>query len=244
MNFIASSKQLSDIVKNLHLTKNLFVSTLIVGESHIGKKALASHIYPDAVIIDGKKPIESLIKEIDENDHIILTNFQHISNYEKLNFDNKRLIATSTFMPINLVIDTLFGFVYELSPLKDRIEDADELSKIFLKEALAVLQITDEKPSLDEINIDLSNNSKSIQKSIYSHLLLNSLNSDEIEKIIYSYLYKNLNGKNGYKEHLYLYERPLIQAGLKKYGSQLKLAQILGINRNTLRKKVNELELD
>ncbi len=47
-------------------------------------------------------------------------------------------------------------------------------------------------------------------------------------------------GFNIYKRELELFEKALIVAGLEKYGSQLKLAQALGINRNTLRKKINE----
>ena len=39
-------------------------------------------------------------------------------------------------------------------------------------------------------------------------------------------------------------ERPLIQLVLKKTrGNQVKAAQILGINRNTLRKKINNLKI-
>ncbi|TNF45412.1 MAG: Fis family transcriptional regulator, partial [Epsilonproteobacteria bacterium] len=46
------------------------------------------------------------------------------------------------------------------------------------------------------------------------------------------------------REHLGLYEKPLIEAGLKKFGSQLQLSQVLGINRNTLRKKIHEHNID
>ena len=40
-------------------------------------------------------------------------------------------------------------------------------------------------------------------------------------------------------------ERPLLQATLKAVlGNQKKAAEILGINRNTLRKKLTELDID
>ena len=40
-------------------------------------------------------------------------------------------------------------------------------------------------------------------------------------------------------------ERPLIQLSLSATrGNQLKAAQLLGLNRNTLRKKVRELDID
>jgi DNA-binding protein Fis len=39
---------------------------------------------------------------------------------------------------------------------------------------------------------------------------------------------------------LHLYEVPLIRAGIKKFKSQLQLSDKLGLNRNTLRKKITE----
>ena len=41
-----------------------------------------------------------------------------------------------------------------------------------------------------------------------------------------------------YLNLVYLYEVPLIRAGLTKYKSQLQLSDKLGLNRNTLRKKI------
>ncbi len=55
---------------------------------------------------------------------------------------------------------------------------------------------------------------------------------------------RNLDGNNAYRENLPIFERPLIEAGLKKYRSQLRLSSILGLNRNTLRKKINELGIN
>jgi DNA-binding protein Fis len=71
-----------------------------------------------------------------------------------------------------------------------------------------------------------------------------NMNIDDIKSAIYEYIYQNLEGKNGYKEHLHIYEEPLLNAGLSKYKSQLKLSSILGINRNTLRKKILEHKID
>jgi two-component system nitrogen regulation response regulator GlnG len=45
-----------------------------------------------------------------------------------------------------------------------------------------------------------------------------------------------------YEHVLALAERPLLQAALERAGgNQLKAAQLLGINRNTLRKRMKEL---
>ncbi|MBI4208369.1 MAG: sigma-54-dependent Fis family transcriptional regulator [Deltaproteobacteria bacterium] len=52
------------------------------------------------------------------------------------------------------------------------------------------------------------------------------------------------NKENLYREAVEQIERPLIEAVLKKtHGNQLKAARLLGINRNTLRKKIEELRL-
>jgi len=70
------------------------------------------------------------------------------------------------------------------------------------------------------------------------------LTDGDIEQILYEYLYRNMEGNNAYRENLPLFERPLIEAGLKKFKSQLKLSSVLGLNRNTLRKKIYELGID
>jgi len=52
------------------------------------------------------------------------------------------------------------------------------------------------------------------------------------------YLFDKLGSNSDYRNFLYLYEVPLIKAGLNKFNSQLKLSDKLGLNRNTLRKKI------
>ena len=71
-----------------------------------------------------------------------------------------------------------------------------------------------------------------------------SMGAEDIQEAIYHYILQKLDGNNGYKEYLGLYEKPLIEAGLKKFGSQLQLSHVLGINRNTLRKKIHEHHID
>ncbi len=52
------------------------------------------------------------------------------------------------------------------------------------------------------------------------------------------YLSENLKGENSYKDLSYIFEVPLLKASTKKYKSQVQVAKHLGLNRITLRKKL------
>jgi len=102
----------------------------------------------------------------------------------------------------------------------------------------------DRELQVDTKLLDISTNTHSLKRSIYQQAFSQNCTPKDIEEILYHYLYREMEGNNDYKDYLPLYERPLIEAGLKKFGSQLKLADILGINRNTLRKKIHELKIN
>ena len=58
-------------------------------------------------------------------------------------------------------------------------------------------------------------------------------------------VYEWNNMGNLYHDALAELERPLFRHALSKTGgNQLKAAQLLGINRNTLRKRLSELDID
>lgn len=77
-----------------------------------------------------------------------------------------------------------------------------------------------------------------------------NISSGSLEEVIDSHLQSLFAGfhdgeKNIYDRLLPLLERPLIRRALEKSrGNQLKAAEMLGINRNTLRKKIRELKID
>lgn len=55
---------------------------------------------------------------------------------------------------------------------------------------------------------------------------------------------KHLNNGNLYETVIHLVEDPLIKIVLSETkGNQLEAAEILGLNRNTLRKKIKELKI-
>ncbi len=239
--FIAKSDELTSIVQGLMLVKSFFVSSLIVGAKGNGKKTLARYILPDATVVSGNS-LDEVLYALESSHELIITDFEKISNYSQLNFDNKRIIATALYQPNDIYVDDLFGYIYEISPLSKRLEDAQLLAEHFIEKATKMLAI-ETSIKIDVNNLDLSENSKSLKKEIYKILIKNEFDEQDLEGLLFDYFSKNLKGNNDYKDFLYLYERPLIKAGLLQYKSQLKLSNILGINRNTLRKKVNEYDL-
>jgi len=241
--YFTTSEKVQHIIKSFNLTKTLFVSSIIIGEENTGKKSLARYLFPDAPLVSGEKQ-EEVMQALENYDELIITNFEKLSNQNNFDFSNKRIIATANYIGNSNIIDDLFGFIYSMPSLAERPDDVTYLKNLFVKEALSTLLIDDQDINLDGIPINLSKNSKSLKKDIYAHLLKFSMNQNEIEEVLYQYLLKHLDGNDGYREYLGIYERPLIEAGLKKFGSQLQLSQILGINRNTLRKKIYEHNID
>jgi len=241
--FFTNSKEVQNIIKGFNLTKTLFVSSIIIGEPNIGKKSLAKYLFPNTKIVSGhnQEEVENALAEVDE---LIITDFEKLSNQESLNLDNKRIIATANYIGNQQIIDNLFAFIYTLPSLKERPDDTDFIKNIFIKEAKKNLLLEELDIFTDDIPINLSNNSKTLKKSIYTYLMNHSMDEKDIQESMYHYLFKKLEGNNGYKEYLVLYEKPLIEAGLKKFGSQLQLSGVLGINRNTLRKKIHEHHID
>ena len=52
------------------------------------------------------------------------------------------------------------------------------------------------------------------------------------------------SGKNLYPTLMRAVEQPLIELALREtHGNQIKAARLLGLNRNTLRKKISEFEI-
>jgi len=241
--FFTKSAQIETIIKGFNLTKTLFVSSIIIGEAHTGKKSLARHLFPHARLVSGEnqKEVEEALEQCDE---LIIADFEKLHNQESLHFDNKRIIATANYLGNAETIDKLFAFIYMMPPLKERLEDARHLQQLFLQQAQRDLLPETHTFALPELPLDLSRNTQSLKRALYEYVIIHSMDRKKLEEALYIYLETHLEGNNAYKEHLGLYEKPLIEAGLHKYGSQSKLSQILGINRNTLRKKIHEHAID
>jgi len=117
--FYTESPQVQQIIQGLNLTRTLFVSSIIIGEPHIGKKSLVTHLFPDTPVASGEnqKEVEALLEQSDE---LIITDFEKLSNKENLQFDNKRVIATANYIGNQKIVDSLFAFIYMMPSYKER----------------------------------------------------------------------------------------------------------------------------
>jgi DNA-binding protein Fis len=239
--FLSNSPQIEKISKGFNLSRSLFVSSLLIGEEHTGKKTFIQTLFPNSIYVDASNESE-LTNALDKHDELIIYNFEKVKNAEKLNFEHKRIVAIANTPKEQKKCREIFAFIYEMPKLEER-EDLNELILYFQKEIQEELMI-EEDISLDITKLDLTQNIKSLKASLHKQLLLSTFKKEEIQAFLYEYLFKEMEGNNAYREHLRLFEEPLIQAGLKKYKSQLKLAGVLGLNRNTLRKKIQEYDID
>jgi len=241
INFISHYGELQSIIKGLTLCKSLMVSSLITGEAHTGKITLVASLFPNTPSVDAYEN-DKLIRMLEDNSELIIYNFEAISNIRSLDMQNKRIIAIGNYDKAPKSAEEYFAFIYTVPPLRERPDDVEYFLDKFSEKLKKELMINDEI-SIDIEDLDLSENFKSMKRSIYKILLKKTLTSEDIEKILFEHLYDKIEGKNSYRELLDIFEKPLIEAGLKKYKSQLKLADVLGLNRNTLRKKIHENDI-
>ena len=222
------------------LLKTLSVNALIMGEVGVGKKSLAKFILPDAPIVDASN-FEELLTALQSSSELIITNIENSPNLKLLihhmNKNSVRVIATSKQAFINPYIDEHFSVKFDILPLSERKEDVHLLIEKFSLEASSIFG-GENQYDLENVVPDLSENAHSLRRQIMINYLLKDINDLELMEIMQNYLSSKLGSNNDYKNFLHLYEVPLIKAGLQKYKSQLQLSDKLGLNRNTLRKKI------
>lgn len=245
-NFIARSPSSKEVIKSANLLKSLSVNVLITGDSGVGKLNLAQYILPNTHILT--HDMVSQIENYNPNSSaFIIKDFDKIEDLQKFQkwFDasTARVVATSRKEIREDIKDRFFSVFLHLKPLKERHEDVQPLAKLFLKEAQEILgQDSDKEVNPERLLLDLSQNAHSLRRSIFFSYLMDNLGENEIMMMMENYLMKNIGGNNDYRDFLYLYEAPLINASMKKFKSQLQVAERLGLNRNTLRKKIQELK--
>lgn len=238
----SENPRVRQIEESLKLTRNLFISSLLFGEPHSGKRTLIRRIFPALPFVDAKEERE-LAQLLEREQELIIVNFDAIPSPETLPLEGKRIIAIADTDTLPERYDRLFAFLYRMPPLRERLEDLPALEGYFLDEARRTLRLA-RTPEPGTATYDLSQNFLSFRASIFRESLLQDLDSEELERALLHHFLRTLDGNNAYRENLGLLERPLLEAGLERFGSQLKLAEVLGINRNTLRKKLHEYRID
>jgi DNA-binding NtrC family response regulator len=244
MNFIAKSESSKKLLNIAQMSSTLPVNILIIGEKGVGKTVLAQNILPDAIVFDAKVLEEAIINksaDLDQYNELIITNIDNVLN--KIEFldhlANVKIVATTTFIPYE--IETNFAIKVDIPPLAQRVEDLEELTKHYVKEANNIYETNMDSKKLD---IDLSNNGISLKRSIFKNTFLKSMNEKDMMNAIEEFMLKRMKNGDGYKELLGYFEKPLLRAAKKEYRSQLQMANKLQINRITLRKKLDTYDIN
>ena len=237
-NYLTHSDAVKKIIKSLDLTRHLSIASIVIGEPGTGKRTLVRHLFPDLPMVDGADQT-TLEQALEESQALIIERFDKVPNPENLSFEGKHIIAIADHAGNTRLLDETFAFIYTLPPLRDRPEDIALYADLYRQEAQRILQV-EEPIVLEKRALDIRRNLRSLRASVYREVLLQSTDREAIERGLYHYFTATFDEESNYHALLGLFERPLLQAGLKHYGSQLQLAEALGINRNTLRKKIHE----
>ena len=242
--FLAASHASTEALRTATLLKTLQVNALISGARGTGKRTLARIILPHAVILDARD-FDQVLNALESNDEVVLTHIEHCPNtallLERIHTEKVRLIATASAEYLSETLKDFFSVKIVLPSLQERPEDVELLMHHFSTEADRIFDmrggdvLTDKKP-------DLSDNAYSLRKQIYFERLMGGVGEAEVIQVMERYLQTKMGSHNDYRKFLHLYEVPLIRTGLRMFKSQLQLAERLGLNRNTLRKKIADNE--
>ena len=240
--YIAKDGISKEILNSAKLLQAVEVNALILGESGVGKKSLAKYILPNSDVYDAKDLQKDIIDDIVilQNRAIIIDKINEITNIDVflkwIEENSIRIIAISNTENLNQKLKDIFSINLEIPALNKREEDTKALVTKFSQEASTILDMT--LISQSKLIVNISNNTHSLRKSIYFSYLFETIGEHEILMFLEKYISENLHGENSYKELSYIFEVPLLKASTKKYKSQVQVAKHLGLNRITLRKKL------
>lgn len=239
-NFIALSPSSKNALRIIQMSSSLPINILIIGQNGVGKKLLMAEVFSTIKTFNGKDLEELIFKNqinLDSFNSLVIYDIEKVIN--RVDFFKKlkdiRVIATSfqhfqdsnSFFPVNIMLE----------PLKNRKEDLKELINIYKIEAQKIYNLD---MNLDDIKIDLSQNGISLKQSIYKSILLKSLTESELKETMQYFFIKEFkNNQTTYKQLLKIFEIAILKSAKNVYKSQLKMATKLGINRITLRKKLD-----
>lgn len=231
---------MQEIKKLIALVRGINVNTVIVGDVGVGKSLCAKLILPDAIVVYGEKP-EDVLKALKNFDEIIIENFEKLPNPDSLSLDGKKVVATSRKKIKESTLDRIFGIKIEIPPLSSRADDIPALIDYFLGKIQKELGI-DGNVDLSSVPIDLCENCHSLKRAVYRACLCSFVDADQLCSIMEEYFYKHIDETDdNYKRFLEMFDLAIINANHRKFKSQLLMSYKMGINRNTLRKKMLKL---
>ncbi|WP_456449795.1 Fis family transcriptional regulator [Hydrogenimonas sp.] len=244
-NFIAVSKPLREALKSANLLKSLKLNTLISGEKGTGRHSLAKVMMPDVPIFHGDDP--ALFQLMANHSRCIVDRFEKIEHppkfFQFVQKHGKHVVAIAED-GMDVSKNSFFSVRLTLPSLVDRPEDIPPLTEKFKKEVFSLFGEGEKGISDFEVDmerLDIRENAFSLRKSIVLQYLSSRIDEDEILAINEAFIGGRMESEEDlYRKMLYLYEVPLIRAGTKRYGSQLKMSKAFGLNRNTLKKKITE----
>lgn len=240
--YIAKDSISKEILNSAKLLQAVGVNALISGEVGVGKKSLAKYILPQSEIYEAKQLQKDIADDVLSlnNDAIIVDKLQEITNIDLflkwIENNSIRVIAISNTENLNQKLKDIFSINLEIPNLSKREEDTKALVTKFSQEASSILEMP--LISQSKLIINISTNTHSLRKSIYFSYLFETIGEHEILMFLEKYISENLKGENSYKDLSYIFEVPLLKASTKKYKSQVQVAKHLGLNRITLRKKL------
>lgn len=241
--FIAESAASKEALRSANLLKNLDLNSLIKAPYGSGKLALAKEILPNGSVVsfNDKESLENLLTSNIE--HIIITDFLVSSKDAYLIELIKKSTSKIVFTSNDLTIEQppYVGITIELLPLHKREEDIKKLTQVYLDEAKKIFgSNSDFTLNIKELN---TYNNHELKRSIYLSYLSNNIGKKDIMYIMQKYFADKIGTGNDYRDLLPIFDESLIRAETKKFKSQLQVAKYMGLNRNTLRKKIEELGL-
>ena len=240
--FVSFSPSSKECLRTALLSKDLPVNTLLIGEKAVGKSELAKLISPKAPTYFLTELEEKLISgelDLEALSEIVILDINKSSSCKYLieQFEQKSIKIIATTTTLNQTLEEKFLVKVNIPPLRDRVEDVEFLTNNYINEAKRLFLIDKE---FENIDIDLSSNAISLKKSIFRTVLFDSLTKSDVMHILEEFLLKEFEKESAYKELLPIFEIPLLKAGEKAFKSQLQMAKNFDINRNTLRKKLQE----